>query len=242
MRLPTIHGLIDRRLLINFRVDPQFVTPWLPVGISPQLVQGHAIVGICLIRLKQIRPVGLPRWLGIGSENMAHRVAIESPPGSTSPYSVYIARRDTNSRLNALVGGRLFPGEHHHSTFTVHESGDQIAIHVLSHDQKMEVRVSGTVGRDLRAGSVFASMDEISEFHRNASCGYSPTSGSERLDSLEMNCQGWHCEPFDVAHFSSTFYDDAQQFPLGSIVLDSALCMHQIEHKWLGRPDYWPQK
>ena len=56
MRLPTVQGVIDRRILVNYRVDPVVVAKLLPVPFRPQLVNGHSIVGICLIRLKHLRP------------------------------------------------------------------------------------------------------------------------------------------------------------------------------------------
>jgi hypothetical protein len=40
-------------------------------------MHGMGIAGICLIRLKQIRPRSLPALLGLSSENAAHRIAVE---------------------------------------------------------------------------------------------------------------------------------------------------------------------
>jgi hypothetical protein len=67
-----IKGIIERRLLINFRVDPQVAKKLLPKKFSPQLIDGNAVVGICLIRLAAIRPSFLPSFIGLGSENAAH--------------------------------------------------------------------------------------------------------------------------------------------------------------------------
>ena len=56
MRIPVMRGVIDRRILANYRVDPECLQRILPAPFRPQLVDGHGIAGICLIRLKQIRP------------------------------------------------------------------------------------------------------------------------------------------------------------------------------------------
>jgi len=77
MKIPTIHGLIDRRILINFTAEVNDVQRIIPAPFRPKLYQGKAIVGICLIRLKNIKPKGLPDCLGISSENGAHRIAVE---------------------------------------------------------------------------------------------------------------------------------------------------------------------
>ena len=58
MKIPTIHGIIERRMLINFSVEPQFIENILPKPFRPKLYKGKAITGICLIRLKDIKPKG----------------------------------------------------------------------------------------------------------------------------------------------------------------------------------------
>jgi hypothetical protein len=76
MRLPVLQGVIRRRILVNFRVDPGVMQAQLPSRFRPKLHRGHAIAGICLIRLESVRPRFVPRLLGFSSENAAHRVAV----------------------------------------------------------------------------------------------------------------------------------------------------------------------
>src|SRR5262245_25184754 len=114
---PVLRGVIARRILLNYRADPEVVARALPPCFRPQLQSGHAIVGVCLIRLQQVRPRGWPAWLGVSSENAAHRAAVEWDTPDGPRQGVYIWRRDTGSRLNAWAGGRVFPGLHRRSEF-----------------------------------------------------------------------------------------------------------------------------
>jgi uncharacterized protein YqjF (DUF2071 family) len=122
MEIPTIIGTIDRRILINYQADREVVKKFLPTAFRPKLVKGQAIVGICLIRLKNIRPKGIPFNVGISSENGAHRIAVEWTENGEIKEGVYVPRRDTSSRLNSLVGGRVFPGVHRLADFKVEEN------------------------------------------------------------------------------------------------------------------------
>ena len=117
MRLPAIAGLIDRRILANYRVDAQRMASVLPQPFRPWTHGGFAIGGICLIRLKHVRPKFFPFPVGIGSENAAHRIAVEWDLDGKTKRGVYIPRRDTSSLLNAFAGGRIFPGVHHRAKF-----------------------------------------------------------------------------------------------------------------------------
>ena len=56
MHIPVIRGLIDRRILVNFQVMPEVLSAILPLPFRPKLVDGMGVAGICLIRLKHIRP------------------------------------------------------------------------------------------------------------------------------------------------------------------------------------------
>jgi hypothetical protein len=76
MRVPVIQGVIRRRILVNFRVDPDVMKAQLPSRFTPKLQRNHAIAGVCLIRLEAIRPRLLPGFAGIPSENAAHRIAV----------------------------------------------------------------------------------------------------------------------------------------------------------------------
>jgi hypothetical protein len=92
MKLPVTRGKIDRRILANYRIDPTVMSDVLPKPFRPQIVNGFAVGGICLIRLKEIRPHFFPfRW-GVGSENAAHRIAVEWDVNGETREGVYIPR------------------------------------------------------------------------------------------------------------------------------------------------------
>jgi hypothetical protein len=237
MKIPLIRGVIDRRILVNYRVEPAVLAAQLPPPFRPKLIHGVAMAGICLIRLRAVRPRFVPAWLGIGSENAAHRAAVEWDEAGAVRQGVYIWRRDTSSRLNALVGGRLFPGIHHRAAYTVHETADHLEVALRSADGVTRVSVSGRRATALPASSVFHSLEEASTFFEGGSLGYSATADPTRHQGLELRCRSWHVEPLTVERVESSFFDDPARFPPGSVALDCALLMRGIEHEWHGKED-----
>src|SRR5262249_25045136 len=121
LMLPTLEGLIARRVLVNFRVDPDVARRLVPTPLQPIVERGACVAGICLIRLERLRPKGLPAAVGFTSENMAHRIAIRYPTPDGPSDGVFIWRRDTDQALVSLLGGRLFPGVRGRATFAVTE-------------------------------------------------------------------------------------------------------------------------
>ena len=234
--LPVIQGIIDRRLLVNFRCNPHALQQLLPHPFRPKLVEGHGVAGICLIRLQRIRPRGLPGFIGIGSENAAHRVAIEWTGSDGTPREgVFIPRRDTSSRVNHLLGGRFFPGVHHHATFDVREDGEDFHVGFTSDDGRAHVRVTGRIAEALPAASIFRTVAEVSAFFQAGSVGFSPRH-DDALEGLELRTRDWKVTPLEVRAVESSFFDDLQRFPRGSAVFDNALLMRNIAHEWHAHP------
>lgn len=238
MKLPRIQGIIRRRMLVNFRIDPEVIQRQLPSKFRPKLHSGSAIGGICLIRLEQIRPIGLPSFAGLTSENAAHRIAVQWQDGSGAEQEgVFIPRRDTDSILNHAAGGRLFPGEHHQADFHVTNSSDQINFEMKSRDGSVAVQLRGRLAKSLPPSSKFTSLTEASNFFEPGSLGYSATRDQKRLDGIQLKTKTWKLEPLEVEHVHSSYFADETKFPKGSVSFDCALLMRDIEHEWLSVPD-----
>ncbi len=173
MKIPTIHGYIERRILINFTADPKVVEKILPFPFRPIIYKEKAIVGICLIRLKNIKPKGLPAFVGVNSENGAHRIAVEWDENGETKTGVYIPRRDTSLRLNTLVGGRLFPGKHYYAKFNVKEGNGNYHIDFKSSDDT-ETLIDAVETKIFNDNSIFETLHNASNFFKNGELGYSP--------------------------------------------------------------------
>jgi len=239
MKLPVIQGVIRRRILANFRVDPDIMQQQLPARFRPKLQRGYAVAGICLIRLEHIRPRFVPRSIGLNSENAAHRVAVLWDEEGITREGVFVSRRDTNSQLNLLLGGRIFPGEHHQSSFSVAESGSEISISLKSTDSTVAVQIEGATAKELPRNSIFSSLAEASAFFEAGSVGYSVTHDPNRLDGLNLKTEQWHVEPLEIRNVQSSYFSDVTKFPPGSIEFDHALLMKNVAHEWHSAEDLY---
>jgi hypothetical protein len=229
MKIPTISGIIDRRMLVNFTVDAAIAKTIVPFPFSPKLIGGKAIAGICLIRLKQVRPKGLPAFIGVGSENGAHRIAVEWMEHGELKEGVYIPRRDTSSRFNVIAGGRVFPGKHYLAKFDVREDERNYHIAFNSSDNT-SISVDAKVADTFNSTSVFKDLATASSFFKAGALGYSPN--HNKYEGLLLNTYKWEVKPLEVTEVRSSYFENEQIFPKGSIQFDNALLMTNIEHEW----------
>ena len=229
IKIPAIQGIIDRRILINFTANPGSIEKILPSSFRPKLYKQKAIVGICLIRLKQIRPKGFPGFIGISSENAAHRIAVEWTENGKIKEGVFIPRRDTSSVLITIAGGRVFPGRHFHSKFNVQEEKGNYHISFKSSDNT-SISIDAKETNLFSTASIFENLDNASRFFEAGEIGYSPNAG--KYDGLKLKTLNWKVKPLQVQSVQSSFFENETIFPAGSIQFDNALLMTEIKHEW----------
>lgn len=227
-----MRGTIRHRLLVNYAADPEVVTPLLPPGLRPQLVRGQAVVGICVLCLRHLRPAGFPKAFGVSSDAAAHRIAVEWD-GPTGPeVGVYVLRRDTAQRMPALVGGRLFPGVQARAVLHAEERRESLRVSYRTADA-LEVDVDVLPPGEW-SSELFAEAADASAFFERGACGFS----ADRrgcLEGIEMATDQWAAAPVSVTA-RSTFFEDATRFPRGSVRLDSALLMRDVPVVWRAIP------
>jgi hypothetical protein len=232
VRLPVVRGVIQRRILVNYRVRPEVLRGLLPPPFEPKTVAGWGMAGICLIRLAELRPRGIPARFGLSSENAAHRIAVVWGQGDARQEGVFVRRRDTSAWWNVVAGGHLFPGVHHRADFDVQETPAGLRLALESRDGATRVAVAGAPASSLPDSSVFGSVAEASRFFELGSRGYSPTNSEGALDGLELRTERWNVVPFEVSEVHSSLFESKELFPAESAQFDCALLMRDVPHEW----------
>jgi len=237
--LDTIKGIIARRVLLNYRIDPDVLQRVLPEPFRPKVYRGQGIGGVCMIRFKHLRPRFLPSWLGMSSENAAHRIAVQWDEDGAIQEGVFIPRRDTNSWFNKVLGGRVFPGIFNRSTFNVSETDNEVHVRIVRRDGGEEIVFSGRAAKELPSSSLFSTLDDAAGFFSLGATGYSATRLKDHYHGMDLKCLTWSIEPLHVINASSCFFGDNTLFPSGSVELDCALLMRDIDHEWHSKPDLY---
>lgn len=192
---------------------------------------------MCLIRLEDIKPQGLPCIPGISSENAAHRIAVEwEDEHGQRREGVFIERRDSDSWLNQLAGGRVFPGRHGAAHFDVDDDGRRIGFRMQG-EGTLRIHIDGEQADALPSTSVFPDLGSASTFFEGGSLGYSRTDDPSRLDGMQLVTDTWTVAAFALDRLEASFFEDPARFPRGSVEIDHALVMRDIGHRWVSQPD-----
>jgi uncharacterized protein YqjF (DUF2071 family) len=233
MKMPKLNGTIDRRMLINYRVDPELVKGLLPPQLDPIVINGYASGGICLLRLKNIGMKCSPSVFRVTSENAAHRFLVKyKNADNENCCGVYIPRRDTDSTLNILVAGKIFSWPHYAARFDVEEGNGSYKVQMQSKDLNTRLQVEASLTDKFPGDSMFDSIDHASSAFQSCSVGISPSNTSSQFKVIQLKTETWPVRPLHVQKLHSSFFDDTSLFPQGSIHFDHALLMEGIAHEW----------
>ena len=227
-----LEGTIARRILLNYWLDAEVARRLVPEQFEIVTRNGFAVAGICLIRLEQMRPQGLPAAMGIASENMAHRVAVRYREGGVMREGVYIWRRDTDSLLAARLGGLLFPGVQRDAEFRVSETELGVGLRVLTADGAADVTLNADFGADWKWTLLFPRFTDVSDFFARGDCGFSCALRSEALEGMRVESLRWEMAPVAIRNLHAAFFENEAMFPRGSVGFDSAVVMRGIPSRW----------
>ena len=226
-----IEGIIDRRILVNYRIDPSVLRRILPEPFEPRLIGDHALGGICLIRFKKMRPAGMPQILGTSSENGTHRFCVQWKDKGKLRTGIYVKRRFSNSRLHVFGSDRVFPGSLDYAHFQVEESDGHYRVEFRSDDGAFaKVQVHET--QDFPTDSIFENIEAASSDFEQDKIGFSPAKTKGSFKGVQLNTNDWSLSPLAVKSVHSSLFLDTDLFPSGSTELDHSLLMKNIKHSW----------
>ncbi|PZU48823.1 MAG: hypothetical protein DI566_03050 [Microbacterium sp.] len=218
-------GVIERRLLISYRLDPGVARSVLPSGLRPQLVDGSAVAGVCMIRLGALRPAWVPAGLGLRMENAAHRIAVEWDAADGPRTGVFIPMRHSASRLAVAAGGRVFPGIHRRARFDVRESDGRVSVAMNGDAVDVGADVELT---DEWSSTLFPTLDDASLFFQRGDVGWSPGRRGG-LEGVRLETNAWQVHAARALAVRSSSFD---ALPVGAASFDSVVVMRDVPVVW----------
>lgn len=224
--MSTLRAQVRRRLLVTYRVDPEVARSLIPEPFRPQLIDGSAVAGVCMIGLQSIRPGWVRPRVGFRSENVAHRVAVEWDEGGETRSGVYILERHSSSLLPVLTGGRLFPGVQRRGRVDLDETASRFKVRMTGRGIRVAVDVE--VGGPWTS-TLFPSVEAASAFYEQGSVGWSPRRRGAGAEPLQLTSPDWAVEAAHANAVRSSFFE---ALPAGSAVLDSVVAMRDLPFFW----------
>jgi hypothetical protein len=220
--------LVDRRILILYRVSAAVLEQILPAAAEPRHVADRALAGIAFRRRWMTRSRLVPARLGT-THCATHFVLVRGCSGPDRHPGIFTFRHDSSSRWQAWWTSA---GGGHHARFEVVDRVDSLELVGDSDDQVMHLLLKAQVARGLPDSSVFRSVPQV------ADCLAADLAGLGLLQPPGAGGQGgsvWshlRLEPLDVVQLESSFFDRWRHVSPGLVEFDSAFSLREDQLAW----------
>jgi hypothetical protein len=231
MKISTLEGQMNWRIMVNYRAELGILRQYLPAPFVPRSFDGYGMVGVSLLNQKNQRIKGLPKTVGLDSLQVLHRIAVSWTELDETYHGVYVPHRNTNSLVQVLAGGRMYPGLFHIARFRLEESEKGCKLEMKGRNQ-MYLKVQGQQTSKFPRESVMRNVETARNFFGGPSLGFSPRYKQMIFDGLELVVEQSKLQPLRIEHLRSSFFEDTSRFPKGSIYFDHALIEKQVAHQW----------
>lgn len=220
--------LIDRRILILYRVSTAALEQVLPAAAEPREVADRALAGIAFRRRRTMRSGWVPAQLGT-SQCATHFVLLRKCRGAGCHPGVVALRHDCSSRWQAWWSSA---GRSHHARFEVADYVDSLELAGDSDDRVMQLRFKAHPARGLPYRSIFRSIPQVTDYLADDLAGLGLLQSRQ---VAEESSGGWahlRLEPLEVAQLESSIFDRWRQASPGLVEFDSAFSLREDQLAW----------
>ena len=234
MQLPVIRGVIDRRILVNYRVDPGVLAALLPAPFRPKLVAASGMVG----RLPDPPEARCgPRFLPpLAGDLLRER----RPPrrrrmgrGGRRREGVFVPRRDTDSRLNRLGGRAALPRRPLTTpAFTVRGDGRPLPRRPPQRRRRTSLSVVGGVNAAVAGGVGLRLARGGLRLLRGGLAGVLRDAPARPARGAGAAAPRWRVEPLAGRAGGVQLLRGPVALPAGVGRVRLALLMRGIDHEW----------
>lgn len=231
MQIFTVRANLDRVILLVYRLQPDAIQPLLPATMKLRTLAGHAFGGVLLARRRDLR-TRLVRAAWEGTQFAVHYLNVVDAQKQRSCYGTYVIRRDTTSRLNALLAPCGPRSRLHHASFRVAETGPTIDLEATGDDRQMHLHIAGHLAAHLSPHSVFLNTDQACSFLRDGLIRLGIVVRHQQTPPAHPANGRCRLVPMHLERFESSVFDSGPLSTETACHLDSAFWLQDVEHTW----------
>lgn len=235
----TMTGRLAECVLLAYRTPAASVRALLPAGLQLVTHGDWAFWNIVVCRVADMRPAGLPAWLGISYSHVAYRLYARARTADGSNVDgLHFLRSDADNPLIAGAGNWFSDFRFHRAAIGLEATDSAVELRVASRtDRRGDASLSAreTPVAELAPGSCFNTVAEASAFLKYRPLGLAVDARSATLKLAEVfrDEQQWREHPLRVTAAHWQFLEDLGQH---DAKLECATRVAAIDYRWrLGR-------
>ncbi|MEO8286535.1 MAG: DUF2071 domain-containing protein [Chloroflexota bacterium] len=211
LRVPHVDAFVTRRLLVNYPVAAERLTPFLPPGGALSLHAGAAWVSACIVEMEHMRPSllsALPVRAGIKLKYLVYRTRATVPfPDGIERECVLILETNFNRPIIARAASMLSGLKINYKSIHVRERSDRLSARMAGPGGVTEygARVEKIAPDTMPAGSLFSGVQEADRFLASVAYGAQWDRAAGSLLLVPETHEPWQIEACSCRTGQSSF-------------------------------------
>ena len=223
-------GTVVRRFLISYPVSPDVLSAYLPPGAQCATHDGLSWVSACFVRMDDMRPNILPRFLGMGFNYLIHRTRARLPfPDGKLREAVLVLQPNINRQLLSTFGSLLTGVRFQTRRIDFTDDDDNWRIRMLTKGELLydATIVKSSCSESISSESRFSTAREADDFLLGVSFGGQWAQGQRNLKLLPETHDPWTTLACTCITHKNQFLET---LGVDTVDTDHAITMTQIPH------------
>lgn len=225
-----VRTLFRRCFLVDFAVDPAELANALPSHVVPDVHGEEAFVSVVVGEMHKMRPVGVPRPLGITYNQIVYRAVVRCG----GERGVHFLRSDADSRLMTGFGNLMSFFRFHRSDIRFSESTGTVQLDVTTTSTPSAdiaaTFVTNATPKELPPSSVFADLSEAKRWLVDLYAAFDSAEGRQAVDVVRIRRGEWDVRVVDDTRAHYAFMTSGSPFTRAR--LDCVFSVGDVPYHW----------
>lgn len=227
-----IEAFFDYSLVLTYALPADFLQSLLPPRLEVDRSGDLGFIAIALVKTRQLRPTGFPKWLGRSFFLSGYRIFTRFPVEGRRYRGLKILRSDTDSWSMVFLGNLMTHYSYHKVELTEHRADGQLGLEVASRDGLTDLSIKAQLReRELPSNSPFEDWREARKWCGPLPFTFSPEASSGKMIVVEGVRSDWAPIPIKVSVERINFFKQ-ENFKGVKPVLANAFYTEGIPYRW----------
>lgn len=222
---------LERTTVLAFAVPRAELEALIPSALELDLFQEQwGFVAVALVRTKELRPAGFPKWVGNDFWLLGYRIFVRYRNTKDRRLrGLYILGSETDKRRMAFLGNMFTHYQYQHKAFDITTKDYRTTWNAPDGSSSLVVHDDPDVPASLPSGSVFKDWSEARRFIGPLPFTFSHDATRGQVLIIEGARTDWTPRPVTVERHSFRFLEG---LGLSELRLSNAFAMDNVAYHW----------
>lgn len=226
-----VKAFFDYSAVLTYAVRPNEVKHLVPQCFSLDLFRDEwAFLAAAVVRTREMRPAGFPKWLGREFFLIGYRVFVNHISSSGRKLrGLYILRSDTDKYFMQLSGNLFTHYKYRTVDVTVERSPEMLLVKSLGSGLDVQLRIDEEEKTPLPPDSPFCDWREARRFSGPMPFTFTYLKNINSTLTVEGKRQTWKPKPITVLREKISYF---QELNLSECRLANAFIVEKVPYQW----------